>query len=76
VVRRVTRASASLPEHPTTEYDLLRVAVGLGAVSVGGPLSPSERDAIETAEALGDKPGDGLVTQTAGDDRSDQHLSG
>ena len=61
----MTRASASLPEHPATEYDLLRVAVGLGAVSVGGPLSPSERDLIETAEALGDEPDDGLVVQTA-----------
>jgi adenine-specific DNA-methyltransferase len=41
------------------------LAIGLGAVTVGGPLSPSERDLIETAEALGDQPGEGLVVQTA-----------
>lgn len=61
----MTRASASLPERPATEYDLVRLAVGLGAVTVGGPLSPAERDLIETAEALGDEPGAGLVAQTA-----------
>ena len=52
-------------EVPTAEYDLVRLAVGLGALAVGGPLSPSETNLIETAEAFGGEPAESLVAETA-----------
>ncbi len=42
----------------------MRLAVGLGAASVGGPLSPSEAELIQTAEVLGEKSSAGLVAET------------
>ncbi len=61
----VTRISTSPGEVPAAEYDLVRLAVGLGALTVGGPLSPAEADLVETAEAFGGEPAESLVAQTA-----------
>lgn len=61
----VTRISTSPGEVPTAEYDLVRLAVGLGALTVGGPLSPSEADLVETAEIFGGEPAECLVVETA-----------
>jgi adenine-specific DNA-methyltransferase len=61
----VARATTSLAEFPAAEYDLVRLAVSLGAASVGGSLSPSEANLVEAAEARGEEPRAGLVAQTA-----------
>ena len=47
------------------ERDLVRLAVRLGAVAVGGPLSPAEAELVETAEKLGTAPDEGFVAETA-----------
>jgi hypothetical protein len=60
----VTRISTSLGQAPAAEYDLVRIAVGLGALTVGGPLSPSETELVETAQALGGEPAENLVAET------------
>ena len=61
----VTRISTSLGEVPAAEYDLVRLAVDLGALTVGGPLSPLETELVETAQALGGEPAESLVAETA-----------
>lgn len=60
----MTRLSISLAERAAGEHALVRLAVGLGAASVGGPLSPSEAELIQTAEVLGEKSSAGLVAET------------
>lgn len=61
----VARTSASFADLPGAEYDLIRLAVGLGARTIGGPLTPSEVDLVEMAEALGKKPSEEFVAETA-----------
>lgn len=61
----MTRVGTSPGEVIIAEYDLVRLAVGLGALTVGGPLSPSETDLVETAEAFGGEPAESLVAETA-----------
>ena len=60
----VARARPSVAEFPASEYDLVRLAVRLGAASVGGPLSPSEATLVAAAEARGEEPWKALVAQT------------
>jgi adenine-specific DNA-methyltransferase len=60
----VTRVSTSLDEVPAAEYDLVRIAVGLGALTVGGPLSPSETELVKTAQTFGGEPAESLVAET------------
>ena len=60
----VTRVSTSLGEVPAAEYDLVRIAVGLGALTVGGPLSPSETELVKTAQTFGGEPAESLVAET------------
>ncbi|MGB6165810.1 MAG: methyltransferase [Pseudonocardiaceae bacterium] len=52
-------------EVPTAECDLVRLALGLGALTVGGPLSPSEAGLVQTAEAFGGEPAESLVAEIA-----------
>lgn len=63
-----------LPVLPAAEYELVRLAVALGAANVGGPLSPSEAALVEAALGVtGEEPDGDLVAETtrqilAGDD--------
>ena len=61
----VARTNTPLGELLGTEYDLVRLAVGLGAATTGGPLTPSEADLVEMSETLGEEPREELVAETA-----------
>ena len=61
----VARTGTKIDEFLGTEYDLVRLAVGLGAATIGGPLTPSEADLVQLAETLGEEPGEELVEKTA-----------
>ncbi len=60
----MVRTSVSPGGVAAGEYDLVRLAVRLGAVTLGGPLSQAEAKLIDAAEVLGEEPSEDLVAET------------
>jgi len=60
----VTRTNTAVNAPIAAEHDLVRLAIGLGATTIGGPLSPSETRQVETAVAFSEAPDDDLVAET------------